>query len=137
VLVLLVRWWTARRRVVLCEKDRCTVAISSGAIIVGPADPDESLMGYPIDWPSEFLFTYRHPGSRHLWWPIRSTRAWGTTVAAPLWMLLIPLALITAAAGRTDTLDRRRARAGVCPSCGYDRAGIAPGALCPECGAAA
>jgi hypothetical protein len=28
----------------------------------------------------------------------------------------------------------RRARAGLCRSCGYDCCGIAPGAACPECG---
>lgn len=29
---------------------------------------------------------------------------------------------------------RRRRRAGRCPRCGYDRAGLAAGAVCPECG---
>jgi hypothetical protein len=28
----------------------------------------------------------------------------------------------------------RRRRAGRCPACGYDRAGLAAGAVCPECG---
>lgn len=34
-------------------------------------------------------------------------------------------------------LDRRRAlkAPGVCPSCGYDRTGLAPEGSCPECGA--
>jgi len=30
--------------------------------------------------------------------------------------------------------SRRRARAGACPSCGYDLAGLTPGSACPECG---
>ncbi len=29
---------------------------------------------------------------------------------------------------------RRAARAGVCPRCGYDTAGLSPGVPCPECG---
>jgi len=33
------------------------------------------------------------------------------------------------------SLSRRRARIGICQSCGYDRAGLAAGAVCPECGA--
>ncbi|HVU64865.1 MAG TPA: hypothetical protein VHC70_12870, partial [Phycisphaerales bacterium] len=45
--------------------------------------------------------------------------------------------LATTTAWRLDTLARRRARRGVnlCPKCGYDRAGIAGDAKCPECGA--
>jgi len=38
--------------------------------------------------------------------------------------------------GRLDMLARRRARIGCCPKCNYDRAGLAPGSVCPECGAA-
>jgi hypothetical protein len=52
----------------------------------------------------------------------------------------LPLALLmlipTAAAWYLDTLARRRANEGgnLCPNCRYDRAGLAAGAKCPECG---
>jgi hypothetical protein len=52
----------------------------------------------------------------------------------PIWILLAPTLLATAAAWRLDALARRRARTGVCPKCGYDRAGLAASAVCPECG---
>ncbi len=46
-------------------------------------------------------------------------------------------AIPTALAWRLDTLARRREKLGACPSCGYDRAGLAFSAPCPECGNAA
>ena len=53
----------------------------------------------------------------------------------PLWAPLLMALLPTAFAGRLDALARRRARVGACPQCHYDRGGLAPGAVCPECGA--
>lgn len=55
-------------------------------------------------------------------------------VAIPIWMLALPTLLLTAAAWRLDILARRRARVGLCVKCGYSRAGLAAGAVCPECG---
>ncbi len=52
----------------------------------------------------------------------------------PLWVLTAVTLLGTAAAWHLDTLARRRARAGFCPKCNYDRVGLAAGAVCPECG---
>jgi hypothetical protein len=54
--------------------------------------------------------------------------------------LWIPLAASLATCGtawRLDTLARRRAKLGACPKCSYSRAGLAPSAVCPECGTAA
>ncbi len=54
--------------------------------------------------------------------------------------LLSPIVLaagITVAAWRLDTLARRRANKHLCPKCAYSRTGLAAGAVCPECGAAA
>ena len=71
------------------------------------------------------------------WWCTFTQRPEGWWVTIPLWMPLAPTLLATAAAWRLDALARRRARAGVCAKCGYDRAGLAASAVCPECGAAA
>ena len=65
----------------------------------------------------------------------RSPVGWVVTI--PVWALSGPVTIATAAAWRLDALPRRRARAGLCPKCGYNRTGLAPGAVCPECGSAA
>ena len=61
----------------------------------------------------------------------------GGMVQSPLWVLVAASALGTAAVFGIDTLAHRRARAGFCPECDYNLTGLAPGAVCPECGTAA
>ncbi|MFN0012504.1 MAG: hypothetical protein ACKVS8_12770 [Phycisphaerales bacterium] len=55
----------------------------------------------------------------------------------PLWAPFVLFLIPTAIAWCLDARARRAARIGLCAKCGYDRAGLAPGAVCPECGAAA
>ncbi len=72
-------------------------------------------------------------------------RLWFTWYGGPnLWELHIPLWIpaaialaSTTFAWRLDTLARRRANKNLCPKCSYSRTGLAPNAICPECGAAA
>ena len=52
----------------------------------------------------------------------------------PLWAFAVPLSMATALLWRSELAARRRARAGLCPTCGYDLAAIPTGAPCPECG---
>jgi len=70
---------------------------------------------------------------------------WGETATSfgitrsciPLWFPTLLVAIPTALAWRADRRAWRWERIGLCPACGYDRRGLAPAAVCPECGAAA
>ena len=67
------------------------------------------------------------------WFECDGNDAWWS-LQTPLWMPTCAALILTTAAWRLDTLARRRARVGFCPKCGYDRTGLAAGAVCPECG---
>jgi hypothetical protein len=54
----------------------------------------------------------------------------------PLWLAPALIMLPTLFAWRLDSLAHR-ASLNLCPKCHYDRAGLAAGAKCPECGSAA
>ncbi len=64
------------------------------------------------------------------WGVVNGNRYW----QVPLWLPALLSLLATAAAWRADAKYLRRVREGACPACGYDRAGLAAGSLCPECG---
>lgn len=72
------------------------------------------------------------PARRFTWWPW-SWRVRGVTaVSVPLW---IPAAALTVPAAWLFWLDHRaRQQPGLCGRCGYERAGLADSAPCPECG---
>jgi hypothetical protein len=57
-------------------------------------------------------------------------------VCVPLWPLFLCSSSLSAVLGLQDARARLRAREklNLCPKCGYDRAGIAADAKCPECG---
>jgi len=80
------------------------------------------------------------------WWIGNGLARRFPAVGVP-WEATVPLWIPAAASGFVtlttlglwrlmDTFHRRRAlRLDLCPKCGYDRAGIAGDAKCPECGA--
>jgi hypothetical protein len=51
--------------------------------------------------------------------------------------LYIPAGISLTVAALAWRRERRIRRLGLCGACGYSRAGLAAGAVCPECGAAA
>lgn len=54
----------------------------------------------------------------------------------PVWLLLLAAGVPTALAWRAERRRVRRERVGKCQACGYDLAGLAESAGCPECGRA-
>ena len=58
----------------------------------------------------------------------------GWALIVPIWMIVPVTSVSTITSWRLDTLARRRARLNLCPKCNYDRAGLVPNAVCPECG---
>jgi hypothetical protein len=75
----------------------------------------------------------RGPGNTRQWSAgVLSTRhAYGWEVGVSM---MYPAALTLAPAALLWYADRRRFGPGLCKSCGYDRAGLAADAKCPECG---
>lgn len=68
------------------------------------------------------------------WWFDFSFEEPITGGAIPLWLPTGFTLLATAAAWRAEGIVRRRTRGSLCGTCGYDRAGLAKGSPCPECG---
>jgi hypothetical protein len=66
-------------------------------------------------------------------WSIEANRG---RLIIPLWLPVALSLVFTASVHWYDVYARRRAlaRINLCPKCKYDRAGLAAGAVCPECG---
>jgi hypothetical protein len=59
---------------------------------------------------------------------------WGIDAfPVPLWLPAVAMLILTAIAWRVDA-RARHSQGDVCAKCHYDRAGLAKGAVCPECG---
>ena len=110
------------------------VSFNAGVFGITVADDDAP------SWPREFTFGVgRFDGGQYhfAWWFWGCRNGNSHEYAMPLWVVVGGSALVTVFAWRLDTLARRRARLNLCPKCNYDRAGLAPGAVCPECGLSA
>ncbi len=113
-------WWS---------KGGDCAAIAMGTLIVGTQD-------YPVP-ASDAGLSIEGSSLKNFGWWIRFADDSGPTVwqlFVPLWLPMLSSLLITALAWRLDLLAWRRERMGKCPKCHYDRTGLAPGAVCPECG---
>ena len=126
-LVLLVAWiGSSLGNVYWFPPSRYYAGVMSARLFI----VDTGVIGNPGD-PKRFRF--EQPGQPG--WCFDPT-AWPVSrfYSMPLWPLPLLSLLATAAAWRVEAKYLRRAREGACPACGYDRAGLAAGAVCPECG---
>jgi hypothetical protein len=102
------------------------VSLGSGTVVVGhtPISGKEGWTAPLQRKPFAFYWIPRYyPGPN----------AWALRI--PIWPFVLLAAAATARAWQLDIRAKRAARRGRCQKCGYDRAGIAPAAVCPECGA--
>ena len=115
----------------------------TGAAYVGAG---ELSITWKVPWsirPQEFGWNVSPTLIPFRWWFTgeRYTSATSGTPVVVQIVVGIPLWLFAGAAGAAAGFawfrDRPPLRATDCPKCHYDRTGLAPGAVCPECGAAA
>lgn len=76
----------------------------------------------------------RPPRDPLIWLPAIELGPIRRIVTIPMWMPVSVSLLATYTAWRYTLRSRRRARAGLCPTCRYDLAATPAGAPCPECG---
>lgn len=127
-----------------------TVEVSENPAALGPMGPNGARLNWATDHrgPLPTLMIRRVdtregrfiPWRLFTWWPsaaLVSYGAWsGRAVFVPLWMVMAAAGPLAGAAWWLHARERRRAGAGACVGCGYALAGLAPGAVCPECGRA-
>jgi hypothetical protein len=69
-----------------------------------------------------------------LWTWSRSGAVGIDFVSIPLWPLILIAAFPSLLMFHVEARSRRLVQSNRCPGCAYDRAGIAAGSKCPECG---
>ncbi len=124
VLWILSGWWAAEWR--FPNYDR--ISVGCGTAQVNLEKPKEQ---YTI---LSGLMWYDIRRYRLDWWFHWHRDTVLIELGVPLWLPALLSLLATAAAWRADAKYLRRVREGACPACGYDRAGLAAGSVCPECG---
>ncbi|MFN0136357.1 MAG: hypothetical protein ACKVS9_09615 [Phycisphaerae bacterium] len=135
--LMLTMWAASERWCVNRETTNWTFSLNRGSVIVirygGPSFRAR---------PGWYMLRYDASPPIRVWW----FNAWDTSggtmvlpfnrVLVPLWMPTCVALLVAIAAWRLEARACRRAGAGRCPNCDYDRTGLAAGWVCPECGAA-
>ncbi len=105
--------------------------ISSGILAVTGTTPPQA--EYMPGW----AFDADRSIDRMRWWFDVGTTSLEWRLIVPLWFLAALPLVLSVIAARLEITARRRANKHLCTKCKYDRIGLAVGAVCPECGAAA
>jgi hypothetical protein len=98
---------------------------------------DQASSGWYMEWNPHWRWGYSGEGTGHypwlewhsgvLWYQTAFRWTFGASLLYPALLTSLPAALLW-------YIDRRRFGPGLCPTCGYDRTGLAADAKCPECG---
>lgn len=126
--VLLILWGISGWWIASWIGSSWLAGFTAGGVQIGFADYKGILTG-------EGLCHGRLPdGARWKWLPEfhHDPVEWGILI--PFWILVLATLCLTIIAWRMEMTVRSSLNA--CRVCGYDRAGLARGAVCPECGAA-
>ena len=119
-------------------------------VVVWQIPPGPDLAGIENDaafftgWSSSRVFTslvhaqWRSRPAGWAWLPgWRGSGLGEMGLSIPLWCLAAPFAWFAVSTEVRHGRRLKREQIGKCLKCGYDRAGLAEGAACPECGKAA
>jgi hypothetical protein len=84
--------------------------------------------------PGGIFYPFGDVAPRMRWWFVADSSTLGWRASMPMWVPASASLCAAVLAWRRDAVARRREQVGLCPKCNYDRAGLAAGAKCPECG---
>jgi hypothetical protein len=132
VTVVLVVVWIGSIQTTIKWQLTKALGVSVGRGRLSTCDVRDTVIGWwQMDTPG--LHVLRNLPPELLWNFYRYDTSQSLEFAIPIWPVPAFTLLATIAAWRFDALARRRAKLNLCPNCGYDRTGLAPGAVCPEC----
>jgi hypothetical protein len=102
------------------------VAVWTGQVYVAIGDVPLPMSAGDMEWGRTKRYTL-------YWYGFARPLVNGGLICVPLWPLIAVAACSMYLSWRPELLRWLRSRRGHCPGCNYDRAGLPPAALCPEC----
>ncbi len=137
-LTLLVVWIASGWMNTSCALPRHgRVVLRDGRVSFYKPDPKVVWGGDVVSVTGRGVLIREQESDNFKWWVSSDTDSFGLRVAMPLWLPAAAWMFVTLAAWRPEIVARRRARAGRCRGCNYDRTGLAAETVCPECGVCA
>jgi hypothetical protein len=125
--IVFAAWLFSGWRYFLYFESYRAVGVGLGAVLLR----DNTLPGIP---PSHGSAWGRVEQAPHWYWiPSRFNGLGIAGINIPLWPVPVFALALTIKVWRMDA-ERRRTGTTSCPACNYDRTGLAPSAVCPECG---
>ncbi|MBX9735578.1 MAG: hypothetical protein K2X32_01515 [Phycisphaerales bacterium] len=129
--LLAVAWYFSNEHVFVLSGPLGTqAAMTGGQLMLSIDTPPVPAAERPKTGIHDYFNNYR-------WWMNGGWRSANKWIAMPMWLVIAAIAGLGGFAWRAERRARRAHMRGACPSCGYDRTGLKPGAPCPECAAPA